>query len=62
MSCDHLICARCSGPVIEARCPTCRNAREEMHRHGSGLSPAVVLAALVLLFALTLALALHQTA
>jgi hypothetical protein len=50
MSCDHLICARCSGPVVEGRCPTCRSARDEMHRHGSSIPPAVVLAALVALF------------
>jgi hypothetical protein len=56
MSCDHLICARCSHPVSEGRCPSCRAARDEFHRHGPAVPPAVVLAALVLLFALALAL------
>lgn len=56
MSCEHLICARCSGPVVEGRCPTCRTARAEMHRHGGAFSPTVVLAVLVLLFCLAMAL------
>ncbi|GAA4091485.1 MULTISPECIES: hypothetical protein [Actinomadura] len=56
MSCEHLICARCSGPVVEGRCPTCRNARAEMHRHGGPFSPTVILAVLVVLFFLALAL------
>ena len=56
MSCEHLICARCSGPVVEGRCPTCRNARDEMHRHGSNVPPAAVLAVLVALFFVALAL------
>ena len=52
MSCEHLICARCSNPVVEGRCPTCREARSELHRHGPSIPPALVLAALVaLLFA-----------
>lgn len=55
MSCEHLICARCSNPVIEGRCPTCRIAREELHHHhGQTVPPAVILAALVLLFVLAL--------
>ncbi|REE98499.1 hypothetical protein DFJ69_3988 [Thermomonospora umbrina] len=56
MSCDHLICARCSHPVSEGRCPTCRAARDELHGHGPAVPPAVILAGLVLLFALALAL------
>lgn len=56
MSCDHLICAQCSHPVAEGRCPTCRAAREELHGHGPVVPPAVVLAALVLLFTLAMAL------
>lgn len=57
MSCDHLICARCSGPVVEGRCPTCRMARAEIHGTGQfPLSPLVIAA---LLLALTLVLALR---
>jgi hypothetical protein len=51
MSCDHLICARCSHPVAEGRCATCRAARDELHGHGPVLSPAVILAGLILLLA-----------
>ncbi|WP_030165729.1 hypothetical protein [Spirillospora albida] len=47
MSCEHLICARCSNPVIEGRCPTCRISRSELHRHGPSVPPVLVLAALV---------------
>jgi hypothetical protein len=57
MSCEHLICARCSGPVVEGRCPACRVARAEVHRPGPfGLSP-IVIGALIL--ALTLLIALR---
>ncbi|KAB2351465.1 hypothetical protein F8566_04280 [Actinomadura rudentiformis] len=56
MSCEHLICARCSGPVVEGRCPTCRIARDEMHRHGPSVPPALVLAGLVALFFVALVL------
>jgi hypothetical protein len=31
MSCEHLVCANCSGPVSEARCSVCRANRAEMH-------------------------------
>jgi len=57
VSCEHLICAQCSNPVVEGRCPTCRIARAELHhRHGQPIPPAVILIALVLLFALALVL------
>ena len=53
MSCEHLICAQCAAPVAEGRCPTCRAAREQLHRshHGTGqqLLIAGTLALLVLL-------------
>ncbi|MGH3392371.1 MAG: hypothetical protein ACRDOO_26165 [Actinomadura sp.] len=56
MSCEHLICARCSGPVVEGRCPTCRAARAEIHRHGLVVPPAVLFLALALAALLLLAL------
>ncbi|MGH8836785.1 MAG: hypothetical protein ACRDWG_17575 [Actinomycetes bacterium] len=31
MSCEHLVCANCSGPVSEARCSVCRAGRAEVH-------------------------------
>jgi hypothetical protein len=56
MTCEHLICARCGGAVVEARCPACQLARAQMHHHSSGLNlpliAAVVLA--LLLLALTI--------
>jgi hypothetical protein len=56
MSCEHLICAACAGPVEQARCPVCRAARAEFHHHGfAGLPPAAV-AAIVALAALALLL------
>jgi hypothetical protein len=58
MSCEHLICARCSGPVVEGRCPTCRLARAEIHHHGLVVPPAVIF--LVLALAVLLALTLQH--
>ena len=56
MSCEHLICAHCSGPVAEGRCSVCRAAREEFHHHGPSISPQLVIAvALLLLLGLLLA-------
>ncbi|GAA3946402.1 hypothetical protein GCM10023085_30710 [Actinomadura viridis] len=56
MSCEHLICARCSGPVVEGRCPTCRDARDEVHGRGPSIPPALVLAGLVALLFVALVL------
>jgi hypothetical protein len=58
MSCEHLICAQCSGPVSEGRCPVCHAARAEMHHHHhpAGMAIPLVVAALM---ALLLMLALH---
>ncbi|WP_308169902.1 hypothetical protein [Acrocarpospora catenulata] len=53
MSCEHLICAACAGPVVEGRCPACRAAREKVHHHGFlGLSPVLLVLVVVLLLAL----------
>ncbi|MDX6228087.1 MAG: hypothetical protein QOI76_1477 [Frankiales bacterium] len=43
MSCEHLVCANCAGPVDEGRCPTCRAAHASLHARGGGLSPQTVL-------------------
>ncbi|TDD14956.1 hypothetical protein E1294_36025 [Nonomuraea diastatica] len=57
MSCEHLVCAQCAHPVIEGRCPVCRASRERVHQHGfAGLSPAVVVALLVVLLFVSLVL------
>jgi hypothetical protein len=60
MSCEHLICAQCAGPVSEGRCPVCRAARAGMHHHHGGQNMilplfAVVLIALLLMLALQMA-------
>lgn len=57
MSCEHLVCARCAGPVADGRCPSCRGARAELHRHGFVLTPqlALLLVAIVAVLALVAA-------
>jgi len=57
LSCEHLICAQCAGPVVEGRCPACRAARDHVHHHFSA-SPQLILAA-VFALGLLLLLALH---
>ena len=50
MSCEHLICAQCAGPVAEGRCPVCRRPGARLHHSGPGLTvPLIALALLVLL-------------
>jgi hypothetical protein len=58
MSCEHLICAACAGPVAEGRCPTCRQSREHVHHENHGLSLPLLLAAALVLVLLGLA-AMH---
>jgi hypothetical protein len=56
MSCEHLICAHCAGPVVEGRCPVCREARAHIHHGPSGISPQLLIAvALILLLGLLVA-------
>ncbi|MGO8887809.1 MAG: hypothetical protein ACLPUO_18010 [Streptosporangiaceae bacterium] len=55
MSCEHLICARCAGPVSEGRCATCRAARTHVHHTGPSFNVPVVVAALFVLLVLALA-------
>jgi hypothetical protein len=58
MSCEHLICAQCAGPVAEGRCATCREARAHIHHHSH--VPNIQLVALALLvLALLMVAALH---
>jgi hypothetical protein len=59
MSCEHLICAHCGGPVIEARCPACRESKAHVHHHNQfTLSPQLLIAA-VLILLLGLVIATH---
>jgi hypothetical protein len=55
MSCEHLICAQCAGPVAEGRCPVCRAARSHVHHPGHHLAVPIVLAALLVLLVAALA-------
>ena len=57
MSCEHLICAQCAGPVVEGRCPACRAARQHVHHH-SMATPQLLIAAILVLTMLLL-LAMH---
>jgi hypothetical protein len=52
MCCEHLVCANCARPVVQAGCSTCRATRVEMHgtqMHGTGAHglTAALLAVLV---------------
>ena len=58
MSCEHLICAQCAGPVAEGRCPVCRAAKSDLHHHGHGVS--IPYAVLLLLLAVAVAMALQH--
>ena len=58
MSCEHLICAQCAGPVVEGRCPACRAARQHVHHQHSGTTPQLIVAALLAL-AVVLLLVMH---
>lgn len=56
MCCDQLLCAHCAHPVAEARCPTCRVARSELHA-GTTVHLATMLAAVLALMAVLALLA-----
>lgn len=54
MTLDRLVCANCSGPVSEGRCPTCRASRARMmEQQGffASLSPTTLIALLAALIA-----------
>lgn len=57
MSCEHLVCAHCAGPVVEGRCSACRAARAHVHHHDqASITPQLLLAAaLILLLGLLIA-------
>ncbi|MEV5479928.1 MULTISPECIES: hypothetical protein [Streptomyces] len=62
MTYDRLVCANCAAPVSEGRCPVCRASRERLQQQAGGifaqLSPAVLVALMILLIALSVLL--HQ--
>jgi hypothetical protein len=62
MSCEHLICAHCAGPVIEGRCSVCRAARAHVHHHGPAAFTPQIITALALALLLVLLIATHVIA
>ncbi|MFV5996694.1 hypothetical protein ACNPQM_30915 [Streptomyces sp. NPDC056231] len=65
MTYDRLVCANCAAPVNEGRCPVCRASRARLQQDQgqgafAGLSPAMLVALLVVLVG-ALALLAHQT-
>ncbi|HXP20559.1 MAG TPA: hypothetical protein VN840_13025 [Streptosporangiaceae bacterium] len=56
MSCEHLICAQCAGPVAEGRCPVCRASKSHLHHGAHPISVPYALAILLLAVALILAI------
>ncbi|MET9535265.1 MULTISPECIES: hypothetical protein [unclassified Streptomyces] len=63
MTYDRLVCANCASPVSEGRCRVCRASRERLQQEEGpfgGLSPLVLISALIVLVA-ALALLAHQT-
>jgi hypothetical protein len=59
MSCEHLICARCAGPVVEGRCEACRAAKSEMHHSQPKYGVPLLLMTLLAVLLVMLALHLH---
>ncbi len=60
MSCEHLICAQCAGPVVEGRCSVCRAARAEVHHTPLSLASPLLIAALIVMLLLVVALRLSH--
>jgi uncharacterized membrane protein YvbJ len=58
MSCEHLACARCGGPVSEGRCPACRASRQELHHSHVNYTPHILIAS-ALLIVLVVLLTVH---
>jgi hypothetical protein len=52
MCCEDLVCARCAGPVAEARCPVCRAARETLHHSSYTITPQLLFTVVLALVAL----------
>ncbi|NBE53024.1 hypothetical protein [Streptomyces boluensis] len=61
MTFDKLVCANCAAPVSEGRCPVCRANRQRMQQESplAGLSPATLIALLIVLIG-AMALLAHQ--
>jgi hypothetical protein len=60
MCCERMVCAACSGPVVDARCGVCAAARARVHGGAAALYVPEWLAALaVLLVTLAMLAATH---
>ena len=60
MSCEHLVCANCAGPVDEGRCPVCRAAHAQFHHQGlSSIQPTTILAVIIGLAIVLLLFGVH---
>jgi len=59
MCCEDLVCARCTGPVSEARCPSCRSARDSMHHTLFTVTPQMLVVVMSVLLILTFLAAQH---
>ena len=57
MSYDDLVCAACSGRVVDGGCPTCRASRQLLSQHTPQLPAGALLALAVALTLLLLVLA-----
>ncbi|WP_371537971.1 hypothetical protein OG210_19815 [Streptomyces sp. NBC_00466] len=63
MTYDRLVCANCASPVSEGRCRVCRASRERLQQEEGpfgGVSPLLLVSALIVLVA-ALALLANQT-
>lgn len=45
---EDLVCAACSGRVVDGGCPTCRSSRELLRRDPLPAGPVLLLALLLL--------------
>ncbi|CAJ60020.1 MULTISPECIES: hypothetical protein [Frankia] len=61
MGSEDLVCARCSGLVIEGRCPTCRASREYLRRNSVTISPQLILAIIAIVMMLAALAVRHAT-
>ena len=59
MCCERLLCASCSGPVVEARCAVCAASRARVHAGGAVHVPEWLAAFAVLVVTLAMLLAAY---
>jgi|SwirhisoilCB1_FD_contig_31_18417939_length_260_multi_13_in_0_out_0_1 hypothetical protein len=59
MSCEHLVCASCAGPVVEGRCAVCRASRDHVHSSALITLTPQMIAFIVAVLAVIAALGYH---